>query len=60
MIQANNHNVNTCCREMFQKWLNMKPDASWDQLVAALNEIELSSAAHAVSKQCISGMYKHE
>ena len=56
MIKANHPNdVRTCCREMFLTWLNMKPDASWDQLVAALNEIELGSAAHAVSKKYISG-----
>ena len=56
VIKANHHNdVSTCCREMFLTWLKMKPGASWDQLVAALNEIELGSAAHAVSKKYISG-----
>ena len=58
IIEANHHNdVNVCCREMFRTWLNMKPDASWSQLVAALNEIELGSAAHAISKQYIPGSY---
>ena len=60
-IKANyHHDVNTCCCEMFLTWLSMKPDASWGQLVTALDEIELGSAARAVSKQYMSGTYKHK
>ena len=43
-------NIDTCCRVMFEKWLEKIPDASWSQLVAALNNIEMNTAADAVSK----------
>ena len=48
--------VNTCCRVMFEKWLDMKPDASWSQLVTALNNIKMNTAADVVSKLFYSGM----
>ena len=38
-----------CCNEMFKKWLEVKPDASWDQLIAALKEVELITAAKHVT-----------
>ena len=51
--------VDTCCRLMFEKWLDMTPDASWSQIVAALNRIKMNTAADAVSKllKSDSGMY---
>ena len=55
-IEANHPNdVSTCCRIMFEKWLDMKPGASWHELVTALNNIELSTAADFISKQFKSG-----
>ena len=40
-----------CCNEMFKKWLEVKPDASWDQLIAALKEVELITAAkHVITR----------
>ena len=55
-IEANNRNdVSTCCRVMFQKWLDMKLGASWDELVTALNDIEMKAAADFISKQFKSG-----
>ena len=61
VIKANHKgDVNTCCREMFRTWLDMKPDASWGQLVTALNKIELGTAAHVISTKYMSGMFKHE
>ena len=55
-IQADYPNdVNRCCREMFKKWLDVNPDASWSQLVTALNKIGMAAAADVVSKQYISG-----
>ena len=38
-----------CCNEMFKKWLETKPDASWDQLIAALKEVELITTATQVT-----------
>ena len=55
-IEANHRNdVSTCCRIMFEKWLDMKPGASWDELVTALNNIEMKTAADIISKQFKSG-----
>ena len=47
--------VNTCCLLMFQRWLERTPDASWSQLVTALNNIEMNTAADAVNKLFKSG-----
>ena len=50
--------VNTCFCVMFEKWLGKTPNASWDQLVTALNNVEMNTAADAISKHFKSGMYK--
>ena len=47
--------VNTCCRVMFEKWLEKTPDASWNQLVTALIKIKMNTAADAVNKRHKSG-----
>ena len=55
-IEANHRNdVSTCCRVMFEKWLEKTPDASWSLLVIALNDIEMKTAADFISKQFKSG-----
>ena len=55
-IEADHRNdVTTCCRVMFEKWLERTPDANWDQLVAALNEIDMKTAADVISRQLTSG-----
>jgi len=49
-IKYNNHSdVECCCNEMFKEWLQTKPDANWDQLHAALIEIDLKTAASCVT-----------
>ena len=56
-IEANHHNdVSTCCRVMFEKWLEKTPDASWSLLVTALNDIEMKTAADFITKQFKSGV----
>ena len=51
VIEADNRSdVETCCRIMFEKWLERTPDASWKQLVTALNNIGMKTAADVVSK----------
>ena len=56
VIKANNQNdVQSCCQEMFQRWLDVKPDASWSKLVTALRSIKMITAADAVSKQYETG-----
>lgn len=50
-IEANHRNdTNACCRVMFEKWLEMKPNANWNELVTALESIKLNTAANAISK----------
>ena len=57
VIEADHpNNTNTCCRVMFEKWLEKTPNASWSQLVAALDNIKMKTAADAVRKLFKSGM----
>ena len=58
VIKADHHNdVNTCCRVMFEKWLQSTPNASWNHLLTALDNIEMKAAADAIRKQVNSGIY---
>ena len=52
-IKTDYHSFRDCCTEMFIKWLGTQPNASWSQLVIALNKIGLCNTADAVSKQYI-------
>ena len=55
-IETDHRNdVITCCRVMFEKWLEMKSDASWDHLVTALKNIQMNTSANAISKLFKSG-----
>ena len=57
VIEADNpRNTNTCCRVMFEKWLEKTPNASWSQIVTALDNIKMNTAADAVRKLFKSGM----
>ena len=52
VIEADHPNdISTCCRVMFENWLDKSPNASWNQLVTALNNIEMNTAADTISKQ---------
>ena len=51
VIEADHPNdVNRCCHIMFEKWLEKTPNASWSQLVTALDSIKMNVAANAVRK----------
>ena len=39
------HSVEECCKSMFEKWLEIQKDASWNQLIEAINAIGLNSLA---------------
>ena len=41
------HDLNECCKAMFQLWLRKQSDASWNQLLEALRQrgIELDTLA---------------
>ena len=55
-IKADHPNdVNTCCKKMFIKWLLMKPDATWGQLVTALTRIGMNTIAADLRKQLRKG-----
>ena len=48
------NNASECCKEMFQLWLEKCSDASWNQLIQSLREIELSSLATKTEAMLIS------
>ena len=56
VIEADHPGDNhACCRVMFEKWLEKTPDASWNHLVTALNNIKMATAADTVRKLFKSG-----
>ena len=60
VIETNHRNdVDTCCRKMFEKWLDMRPSASWNQLITALINIGMNTAADVIRKQLQAGKYKY-
>lgn len=43
--------VNKCCTEMFNKWLQYNPEANWDQLASVLSEVGLTTAAKNIKSK---------
>ena len=55
IIKKNNPNdVSECCKQMFRLWLSKCGNPTWDQLMQALKEIELSNLATAIEGMLIS------
>ena len=50
------HNTKKCCTEMFQLWLSRCTSASWEDLIYALQAIELYHVADKVSQFYNHGM----
>ena len=51
VIKINYPNDNEkCCIEMFKKWQQCRPDASWHQLAEALTNVNLNTAAHRITE----------
>ena len=54
-IIEKNHPLNVvgCCHSMFQKWLETKPDATWNQLLLALKSpcVELNHLADQIEQK---------
>ena len=46
----NSNDSENCCTEMFKKWLQCRPDASWRQLAEALTSVNLNAAAHRITE----------
>ena len=52
------HSIEDCCKAMFDKWLEIQKDTSWNQLIEALNAIELYSFASKLRKDIIGRLTK--
>ena len=58
IIEAGNNEIKTCCRKMFSKWLETQFDnASWDQLIQAVKNIELNNVANDIEQLLLQGKY---
>ena len=45
--------IDTCCIEMFQLWLNKQPTASWNQLIESLRCIDLDHLAGKIDQMLL-------
>ena len=51
VIKANHPNdVSACCNKMFVMWLELQPNATWSQLIAALRKVGMNVQAENVIK----------
>ena len=58
VIKADHPNdVSACCNTMFAKWLELQPNATWSQLIAALSKIGMKTAAESVNECLLKGTY---
>ena len=56
VIKANHpDDVSACCNKMFVKWLELKPDATWSQLITALENIGMESLKQSIMQCLIKG-----
>ena len=56
VIKADHPNdVSACCNKMFVKWLELQPSATWSQLIAALSNIGMKTAAESVIECLLKG-----
>ena len=56
VILANHpHSVENCCKSMFEKWLNTQEDASWQQLLEALQTMQLNYLHDQIEKKLMTG-----
>ena len=47
--------VQRCCRNMFEYWLNIDTEASWNKLIAALKEIDQNQLIGRIEKDVLKG-----
>ena len=53
-IKKNNpSDMSECCKEMFQLWLRKCANATWNQLIQALKEVELNNLAATIEGMLI-------
>ena len=55
IIESDRHDVVTCCRKMFTKWLDTDALASWDKLLQALEILKLNKVASEVEQLLLQG-----
>ena len=55
IIESDRHDVVTCCRKMFTKWLDTDALASWDKLLQALKILKLNKVAREVEQLLLQG-----
>ena len=53
VIKTSHQHDDDRCSEMFKRWLELKPDANWSQLVAALNNIGLRAVADNMQEKVL-------
>ena len=51
------NDVVACCRKMFSKWLNTDKLASWDKLIKAVRNVQLSNVANDIEQLLLRGEY---
>ena len=47
--------TNMCCTEMFKYWLEVDTEASWNKLIAALEQIDHNALAEIIRRNVIKG-----
>ena len=53
-IRANHPgDVESCCRDLWKKWLQLDPDATWDKLFTAIDDCPTRSAPSSTSTHLI-------
>ena len=56
VIEANSpKNVEECCTNMFQYWLDVDPTATWNKLIVALKEIGLNTLSEEIIRNLLNG-----
>ena len=50
VIKANNTDVMKCCSKMLSLWLQQQTEASWNQLIGALEQVKLNRLAKEIKK----------
>ena len=57
VIETNSpKNVEECCTNMFQYWLDVDPTATWNKLISALKEIGLNTLSEKLTMDLLKGM----
>ena len=52
-IRENHKEVEMCCSDMFQAWLDTSPSANWNQFLNALKIVELSELATKIEGELV-------